>query len=292
MGKRLIVNADGFGFTPGVNKGIVEAIKNGIVTSISCVVNFPYIKELPQILSEFPNISPGIHFNLSVGRPVTHPGKIPSLVNEKGEFWGDRLLSLILEGKINKEEIETELEAQVKILLDLGIHPTHWDGHQNKHLYPLFFNAAMKIAKKYNIRKMRTHRRYLFVSGNDKFRSLLLMKYYISHPKQIISHIYSRLLMRIARSKGFIMADRLITPGYLGEDRKFHLNTWLSILKKLPPGTNEIYCHPGYPDEILEKYAIYVKEREVEIKVLSSPEIKETISLYGIKLISFYDLES
>lgn len=158
--KRLIINADGFGFTPGMNKGIYEAIAYGVVTSTSCVVNFPYIEEVSNLASDFPKISIGIHFNLSVGKPVTPPESVPTLVNERGEFWGVALGRRILSGKIKYKEMKRELENEIKILLERGIQPTHWDGHQDKHLYPPFFFAAMSVAKKYGILRMRTHRRY------------------------------------------------------------------------------------------------------------------------------------
>ena len=89
MKKKLIVNADGFGFTPGVNKGIIESISNGVVKSVSCNVNFPYINEVEKLIKEFPFLSIGIHLNLSVGKPVSNSSKIHSLLSENGEFWGN-----------------------------------------------------------------------------------------------------------------------------------------------------------------------------------------------------------
>ncbi|MGB9862611.1 MAG: carbohydrate deacetylase [Candidatus Saccharicenans sp.] len=288
MGKKLIINADGFGFTPGINKGIIETINNGIVTSTSCVVNFPYIEEVSIIKKEYKNISIGIHFNLSVGKPVSPPSEVPSLINEYGEFLGDVFARKLFLGEIRYNEIVKELEAQIKLLFDLGVMPTHWDGHQNKHLYPQFFCAAMNVAKKYNIFKMRTHRRYIFLL-NPQNRQLRILNYYIKNPHRAISHFYSRSLMRLAKYWGFKMADRLISPAYADRSKKCLFSTWSALIEHLPEGTNEIYCHPGYPDEILRRYAKYVSERE-EVKVLTTHEIKYAIEENNIKLISFKDL--
>ena len=74
--RRLIVNADGFGFTEGVNRGIVEAVEGGLVHSTSCVVNFPRDRVAPAFAAHWPHVSPGVHFNLSVGRPVCDPGQV------------------------------------------------------------------------------------------------------------------------------------------------------------------------------------------------------------------------
>jgi len=292
MNRKLIINADGFGFTPGVNRGIYKSIVDGVVSSISCVVNFPFIEEISSFKKDFEekSISIGIHFNLSVGKPVSPISKVSTLIEkDTGEFWGDKFAQKCFLNELRHDEIEKELENQVKVLFDLGIRPTHWDGHQNKHLYPQFFWAAMNVAKKYGIMKMRTHRRYIFLSipQNRQFR---ILKYYINNPHRFIAHSYSRVLMKLANYYGFKMADRLITPAYADESRKFLLNTWLALIRYLPKGVNEIYCHPGYPDETLVKYAKYVYEREDEVKVLTSDILKYSIIENKVELISFKEL--
>jgi len=292
MNKQLIINADGFGFTSGVNKGIYESIVNGIVTSISCVVNFPFIKDVSKFRKEFEerSISIGIHFNLSVGKPISPIKKVPSLIDgNTGEFWGDKFAQKCLCGEIKIKDIEEELESQIRVLLDLGIKPSHWDGHQNKHLYPKFFWAATNIAKKYSILAMRTHKRYIFLL-TPKNRRLRILDYYINNPKRFISHSYCKALMKFASYYGFKMADRLITPAYADKGKKYLLDTWLALIKYLPKGINEIYCHPGYCDETLVKYAKYIYEREEEVKVLTSRELMDAIIEDDIKLISFKDI--
>lgn len=287
--KRLIINADGFGFTPGMNKGIYEAIAYGVVTSTSCVVNFPYIEEVSNLASDFPKISIGIHFNLSVGKPVTHPESVPTLVNERGEFWGVALGRRILSGKIKYKEMKRELENQIKILLERGIQPTHWDGHQDKHLYPAFFFAAMSVAKKHGILRMRTHRRYFFVPSPARRKSFII-KHFFLRPHRLLTHLSMRLFMKVAKVSGFRMADRLLTPIIMEDSGKYLLETWLSLVRNLPEGTSEIICHPGYVDDVLRKYAKYVQQREQELRVLTSERLKREIENQRVELISFREL--
>ena len=85
MAKKLIVNADGFGFTFGNNKGILETLEAGIVRSISTNVNFPAVEEIHKVAENFPHVSIGIHLNLTAGRPVSKPESILSLLDENGE---------------------------------------------------------------------------------------------------------------------------------------------------------------------------------------------------------------
>jgi len=289
MPRRLIVNADGFGFAPGVNRGIRDAISGGVVTSVSCNANFPYIEELPALVERFPEVSVGIHLNLSVGKPISPCSEISSLVDAGGEFWRDRFVKRLMTGRISRKHMVAELDAQVRRMHELGVRPTHWDGHQNKHLYPPYFFAAMKVARRHGIRCLRSHRRYLLVRDASR-RWKLLCRYYARHPVRMATHLGGRLATALARRRGFKAADRLITPAYADGSMKYHADTWTAVMQLLPPGVNEIYCHPGYPDDVLRAHAKYVDERQREVEVLTSPEIAGAVRDNGVELISFHDL--
>lgn len=285
MNRKLIVNADGFGFTNGINKGIIESIEKGIVSSISCNVNFPYIQEILYIVKNHPNVSIGLHLNINVGKPVCKSDEVPTLVNEYGEFWGNMLNNKLLLGHISLFELQKELEAQILKLQNFGINISHLDGHQHKHLLPGYFGVALKLGKKYNINRLRCHRKYL-IFRNDKNRKLKIILYYLSNPRQIITHIYARILMNKAEQQGFVMPDRLIAPAYF-KNTNFPLCTWINILKSMPSGINEIYCHPGYPDNELRNNAKYTDGRLSELAVLTSPELFKHIKKESVQVISF-----
>lgn len=287
--KKLIINADGFGFTSGINKGIIESIEYGVVTSVSCNVNFEHIKDIEKLNAEYSNISIGIHLNVNVGKPILKPDEIPSLVNSKGEFWSEKFKDKFFSGKIKLCDIEKELDAQIRKLKAYGVSISHMDGHQNKHLYPGYFDIVLKLGKKYNIKKIRCHRRYLFLR-DCKSRDKQIFFYYFKNPQRILSHWYAGFQMKKARRDGYRMADRLITPAYIDKTFKYNLDTWLAIVKKLPVGINEIYCHPGYVDDELRKYAKYLNEREEEVKIMTNKELRNAIEAENIQLISFNEV--
>ena len=289
--RRLIVNADGFGFASGVNRGIEKAVAGGIVRSTSCVVNFSNIEELPSFVSRWPHVSVGVHFNLSVGRPITDPSLVATLVDREGNFWGAELPRRLLSRAVSREHLRRELFAQAQRMVNLGTTPSHWDGHQNKHLYPPFFMEALRVAKQCGIRRMRTPKRYLVPEqSRGTSRPLALGRYYLTHPRRVITHTYGRALSRLCRRRGMRMADRLISPSYLGGNKKWVLDTWLSIIDALPIGTSEIYCHPGYVDDSLRERATYVQERELEVAVLTAAELEAKVRSSGVELTSFRDL--
>lgn len=286
--RRLIVNADGFGFTAGNNRAIFDTLKAGVVRSISVNANFPAVVEVARVLADFPRVSIGIHFNLAVGRPVLPPGEVLSLVGPDGQFLNGKFVRALLMGRIRREEMRRELRAQVQVLRDLGVRITHWDGHRNQHLLPRYFEVAMEVARESGIERMRTNRHYLFAGVTSPISPLV---HYARHPDRLLRHLVTAVWMARARRAGFRMADRLITPlrsgpGTWKTDRAF----WEALFRYLPDGTSEIYCHPGYPDETLRAHARYVAEREAEARTLSDPGLAEEAAQNGVDLISFYEV--
>lgn len=288
MPRRLIVNADGFGFTYGNNRGILECFPAGVIKSVSVNANFPAVEESPRLPAEFPDVSVGVHLNLTVGPCVSDPKTIPDLVNEEGEFLGAVFVRKALVGGIPRDQIVRELTAQVERLQGYGIRLTHWDGHQNKHLLPPFFGAALEVARRFGIERMRTHVHHLFtVRGARRMR---VVAHYASHPWRGVHNTMKWLLMRKARKAGMRMADRLITPSLLDGTRKFHREFWSELFHRLPGGTSEVYCHPGYPDETLRQHADYVDERLGELELLRDPALAEEAVRCGVELISFREI--
>ena len=287
MSRKLIVNADGFGFTYGNNRGILECLAAGVIKSVSVNSNFPAFEETGR-LREFPDVSVGVHLDLSVGPCVSDPASVPDLVNEKGEFLGVGFHKKALRGLIPHEQMVRELRAQVKKFEKFGITLTHWDSHQNMHLYPPFFQAAVEVAREFGIQRMRTHYHYLFT--NDSYRGLRATAHLVVNPRRAAIYWHSNRMMRRAKAAGFRMAERLISVGVIGGMRKFQPQFWLELFDRLPDGVSELYCHPGYPDTTLEGYAKYVFEREEELKILREPELAKEAARRGVELISFNEI--
>jgi chitin disaccharide deacetylase len=287
--KRLIVNADGFGFTYGNNQAIFEAAKAGSISSISVNTNFPAVSELPSFYKSFPHISIGIHLNPVVGKPVSDPAAIATLVGPDGEFWGKQFRSQILKRHIDLEQLFQEMLAQIRVVLHMGVPVSHLDSHQNQHLLPGFFQVFIRIAKVTSIIRMRSHRH--FIGVECAMPKLQAARFYATHPKTLGRHIYTRWLMRCAKRQGMKMADRLLAVGYVTGATKGGLLTWQSILSNLPVGVSEIYCHPGYPDDTLRQYAeCVVDERIKELEVLLSPQLRQLLVDYQIDLVGYNDI--
>jgi chitin disaccharide deacetylase len=287
--RRLIVNADGYGFTPGVNRGIVRTFEAGIVKSTSCTPNFGFLSGAGALARRFPDVSFGIHFNLSVGRPLTDPKDIPTLVDKDGTFIGPKLIYRICSGQVRFAEVVRELSAQAATLADQGIRISHWDGHQNKHLWPLYFEAGCEVAKHFGIRSIRCHRRLMYGhAGPISWRNA--WRFYSNHPSHIIAHAGGRLRTLQAERRGFLSADSLISPGYTDLTSKVLRQFWETLARTLPESTHEIYCHPAELDDLLRTHASYVEERTDELELLTDPAILQLFLDAGIDLINFHEL--
>lgn len=287
MTRNLIVNADGFGFTAGINRGIEIAVEKGIVTSISVNANFDACEELPAFHGRFGQVSVGVHVNPAVGRPVVDPGEIPTLVDARGEFHGGREFTRrLLKGGIRRAELEHELSAQIKRVQGMGIEVTHLDSHQNRHLYPRFFPVFLSLLTKHGVRCMRTHAH--FVLAEDAERKRHVPAYFLRHPSRALTHIASNLEMRFARRRGALMADRLLSTSHTGD--KAEQGTWVNLLRNMPDGWSEVYCHPALPDEELARWATYVEPRRREVDVLTSERTRLEVERSGVMLRTFHDL--
>lgn len=283
--KRLIINSDDFGLSSGVNKGIIESIDNGIVSSISVMANCGHVSQVSDITKNFPNVSVGIHYNLTTGEPATSPSLVPSLVGSDGKFWGGEFSNRLLRGKIRFRDIKIELEKQTAILADLIPHISHFDSHQAKHLYPLFFSAALNVAHKFGIRKVRCPTRYILRENHvPPFRLRQL------NIKRCLKGIARRMLTSYLKAKNFKMADRFVSLVFNNHSMDSLRKSWLSMVRNFPPGSNEICCHPGFADEILCQRSNYTYERETEIAVLTSRELKQAFEENDVKIISYNEL--
>src|SRR5258707_9725647 len=131
--KRLIVNADDFGFTRGVNAGIVRAFKSGIVTSTTIMANGEAFEDAVSLAHANPGLGVGCHLAVVGGRPVAAPSEIPSLVDRNGVLPATltRLVIKIARGYASGEDIAREFRAQVRRVVDSGIEITHVDSHKH-----------------------------------------------------------------------------------------------------------------------------------------------------------------
>jgi len=169
--RNLIVNADDLGWTEGVNRGIAEAHRNGIVTSASLLANGAAFQSGVELARTTPALGVGVHLNLSDGAPVAERELVTTLLNARGQLEGkpESLLLRLARRSVLLNEIEQEWDAQIQKVRDVGIEPTHLDGHRHVRVEQL------------------THLRLRF----KKDRLVRVHQTCLAHPQDLVSGIMS-----------------------------------------------------------------------------------------------------
>jgi len=281
--RRLIVNADDFGLTAGVNRAIVEAHSQGIVTSATLMAGGSAFRDAVQVAPE--SMSIGCHVLLVDGRPVTSL-PVPSLTNtSSGEF--ERNISgfaaRALSGRIAAKEIEAEGGAQIRKLQAAGVKVSHIDTHKHTHIFPQVLRPLLAAARACGVRAIRNP--YGKIGWGMIASSPRLWKRYW---QTRALHVFAEKFRRAVGDAGMVTPDGslgIVLTGALDE-RTFQL-----VLESIPEGTWELVCHPGHNDAELDKVRTRLREsRETELRLLTSPSARQILAESGVQLISYDDL--
>lgn len=275
--KRLIVSGDDFGLHSSINEAIEEGFQKGILTSASLVVNGEAVDEAIRISKRNPGLGIGLHLTLIEEKSLTHSnflaprGILPSNHNQ--------LAKDILLGKVPIEEVLAEVDAQLSFIKKKVKNLTHLDSHRHMHMLPKIWSAVTKLAKKYEINKIR----YVDVPFFDYRKDQIF--------KGIIATGFK--FLKIFR-KQIIAPNRFI--GFM-ESGNWNEDKFVGFLDKLKSGTWEIGMHPGKSDRTLNlkfpdwnSYFDYSFSWENELKTLISAKVYREIKESDIKLINYGEI--
>ena len=286
--RRLIVNADDFGLTRGVNRAIVEASSNGIVTSSTLMANGQAFEDAIAQANSASRLSVGCHAVLVDGSPALGGRQASTLSNKKaknGRFY-DGLGGFALRavsGRVDADEIEAEVTAQIRKLQSAGISVSHLDSHKHTHILPQVLRPLLRAARTCGVPAVRNPFGPVRFSIVAKYPSLWKRYSQVS----VLNRLGSRFRNSVTD------AGMLTTDGTVGIVGTGAMDDYLfaSIVESLPEGTWEFVCHPGYNDAELDRIQTRLREsRAVELQLLTSPQTLELLSRSGVQLISYRDL--
>jgi len=247
--KRLIVNADDFGRSPGVNAGTLEAHVRGIVTSATVMVlEKSAARGIREAAERATRLALGLHFALTGGaRPAAPAQSLPVLAPD-GRF---RRTRGELPPRIPEAEVRRELEAQIGVFEMLARKPpSHLDSHHHVALHPSVAPVFAAVARE----------------------------------RGLPARAPTEECRRILRAAGVRTPDAFLDRFY-AENVSFE--TVERILRALPEGISELMCHPGFADPELRSSSTYVEEREREVEILCDPRIRSLVQDSGIDLVGF-----
>jgi len=248
--RSLIVNADDYGLTAGVSRGILDAHRRGIVTSTTLLVNRPVDPALIEALKSS-GLGVGLHMNLTLGPPVAPARRVASLVDGEGRFVRDAREAA---QRASKDEARIELGMQIdEFRRIMGRFPTHLDSHHHVGRHEPILELVLDFARAIKV-PVRTQ--------DPEVRAM-------------------------ARKVALKTPDHFM--GESGPDAYWSSERVLAHLRELPGGVTEFMTHPGYYDEDLA-YSRYGRQRDIEVAGLTDPEARALIEREGIRLIHFGNL--
>ena len=255
-GRRLVVNADDFGFTRDVNLGIVEAHREGILTATTLMATGAAFDDAVRLAKENPSLDVGCHL-VMVGDPP-----FPASVA--------KLMGALALGRIR---VYDEVAAQVRRILDAGLAPTHLDTHKHTHLLPPVLDAVARVSQEFGIPWVR--RPFDFGPARGAGRAFGLVR---GRFERILTGHGCRFTDAFA---GFEITGRY-TAAELA-----------ALIRALPEGSTEFMCHPGRCGDELRAARTRLKEsREAELLALKAPEVRAALEEAGVALCSYRDINA
>jgi hypothetical protein len=267
--KLVIVHADDLGETHAVNAAAIKALEAGTINSASLMVACPWFPEIADYAKAHPEADFGLHLTLTSERvyyrwgPVASADRVPSLVDQNGYFHHD----WERDPKVNPQDVEIELRAQIERALAMGVRPTHLDSHQYRLIMngKALFDVMVKVAHEYKLP--------VFVTRD----------WFAEHP-----------YLQSSLGPKDIVLDHTVTIEPDVPPEKW-AEFYLTALKNLEPGVTEFVIHPGYDDEELraatrERSTWGSAWRQRDYDFFTSDQFRRALKDRQIKLITWREL--
>ena len=279
--RRLIVNADDFGLTPGINRAVIELNAAGVLTSTTLMAGAPAAEEAIHLARTTPTLGVGCHVVLVDGEPVLPAAQIPTLVDKRtGRFFNSLsvFLARLHTGRVRQSEIEAEAAAQIARLQDHGVQLTHIDAHKHTHMFPAVLRPLLRAARAAGIGTIRNPFEPVWA-----VRATAGAQWARWAEVNVLRRLEAT-CRRIISEAGFVTTSGTIAVLGTGI-----LNAAMvrSLLAPLPEGTWELVTHPGYCDADLQRIRTRLQgsrdiEREALLTIREFPQV-ELVSFAALR---------
>ena len=272
---RLILNADDFGLTAGVNRAVAELHRAGVLTSATLMARAAATEEAIAIARSMPTLGVGCHVVLVDGEPVLSPRRdIPNLADPVSERFRPSLggfLERLLTGRIRSSEIEAETAAQIALLQSKGVVLTHIDTHKHVHIFPAVLRPVLRAARAAGIHAVRNPFEPAWSRRTTPHAP------WMRRAEVSLLRLWEPAFRRIVAEEGFTTTDGALGVLATGTLDAAALS---SLLRNLPAGTWELVTHPGYNDaDLAQAHTRLLASRETERLALSAIHLNNEMEL-------------
>ena len=289
--KRLIINADDFGWSEAVTGGILKAHREGVLTSTTLMTNLEGAEAaLGRARQEAPDLAVGVHLNLTEGGPLAPKDQVAALVGPDGRFAFSvaGLLRAARDSDDVRRAIAAELEAQIAWAGRRGLVPSHIDAHKHVHMHASILPIVIDLARTHGIRAMRTTAEWRLPG----------MSRLLPAEWGAVDRVRQWLQEKVARRWGVEAQEAARRAGLATTDWFFGVRATGGIsaelleqvLRGAPEGTGEIMVHPGLPEEHLPRPTRLAASRPRELEALCDPRVRRAGDEAGWTWATYKDL--
>src|ERR1700678_1534391 len=311
--RKLIVNADDFGLTVGVNRGIVECNRSGLVSSTTLMANGLAFEGAVAAARSAPSLSVGCHVVLVDGTPVSPPDTVETLLAvrsaEPGKFYSSlsAFAARAMFGGFDRDQLVAEITAQIRKIQTAGLQVTHLDTHKHAHIFPEILIALLRAARICGVGAIRNPIVPLKAMPVRQFKNKRdLWKRY---GQVRVLHTFSKQFHQRTKRSGLLTPDGVIGVIETGSrdnsqntskdrsrdtssDSQREISGFSSLLRQtlsnLPEGTWELVCHPGYNDaDLRAAHTRLLDSRDAERRLLTSAELRQFLEAEKIQVIGY-----
>ncbi len=291
--RKLIVNADDFGLTLGVNRAIVEGHVDGVVSSTTLMANGAQFDDAVTKARATPSLSVGCHVVLVDGTPVSPSGALDTLRAIRSaapqKFYSSlsAFAARAMLGGFDRDQLVAEVTAQIRKIQSTGLQVTHLDSHKHAHIFPEILAALLRAARVCGVRAIRNPIVPVQALPARQFKDKpQLWKRY---GQVRVLHTFSGQFLRQTKRAGLLTPDGVVGVIETGAAGSAGFSSLLrQTLASLPEGTWELVCHPGYNDADLRAAGTRLLDsRDEERRLLTSAELRQFLEEQEIQVISY-----
>jgi chitin disaccharide deacetylase len=258
----LLINADDLGMHPAVNRGVLDAIENGIARSCSLMAPCPAVDDALELLLDRPHVPFGVHLTLvrdtpaDRWTPLSQSRDVPTLVDPSGRLFLHAQAPQLLAG-LRIEDVRREFRAQLNAVLATGLRPTHLDFHS------------------------------LADGGRDDVLDAALM---LAEEHDLAVRLWLGRGRDIARRRGHPVIDHPFLDSFQ-LDVEGKADRYATLLRSLPVGLSEWAVHPAAAHEPSAAGPSGWRVRSTDHQFLVSAQARELVEAEGIVLIDYRPLQ-
>ena len=275
--RAVIFHVDDAGMSHNSNMGAIKATEDGVATSMRVMMPCSWVPELAAYLKAHPQVDAGVHLTLTAEwknyrwGPIAGKPAVPGLVDDGGYLWSG-VADVVAHA--TADEFEAEIRAQLEKALSMGIEPTHLDSHMGTCFVPVYVDRYIKVGIEKNIP-------VLVFGGHMQ---------HIGAEARLLQPLVLSIAERVWNA-GLPVIDDLVTKPTTAEDYGQRKAQLIKLLSEMKPGITEIIVHCTVQSEEFSLISGLGPAREVELRLMTDPEVKAFIKSKGIVLTTWRELK-